>query len=402
MTVTLLLSLACSSDGDTGADTDTTLAFRVVDTQQLDCYSNTATLTCPSAGTAFHGQDAQYETNPPSYVDNGDGTVTDLASGLMWQQDPGDKVGWEAAVAGAAALTLGGHGDWRLPTIKEQYSLILFDGSTGMSESDAVPYIDTDYFGFEYGDTAAGERYIDAQFWSSTDYVSTTMNGDETVFGVNFADGRIKGYPKFDPMSSSDKLMFVRYVRGGAYGDNAFVDNYDGTVSDDATGLTWTKQDSGELGDGAMLWEDALALCEDLSTGSQDDWRLPNAKELQSIVDYTRSPDTTASPAIDAVFDSTGITDANGDPAWPNIWSSTTHLDGVPAEAHAVYLAFGEAQGWMQSPAGEDYVLLDVHGAGAQRSDPKTGDPADYPNGHGPQGDVIYITNYARCVRGGL
>ena len=40
-------------------------------------------------------------------------------------------------------------------------------------------------------------------------------------------------------------------------------------------------------------------------------------------------------------------------------------------------------------------------GAGAQRSDPKRGDPADYPRGRGPQGDAIRILNYARCVRGG-
>ena len=42
---------------------------------------------------------------------------------------------------------------------------------------------------------------------------------------------------------------------------------------------------------------------------------------------------------------------------------------------------------------------LDVHGAGAQRSDPKVGDPADYPTGHGPQGDAIRIYNMVRLVR---
>ena len=41
----------------------------------------------------------------------------------------------------------------------------------------------------------------------------------------------------------------------------------------------------------------------------------------------------------------------------------------------------------------------DVPGAGAQRSDPKNGDPNDYPTGHGPQGDAIRIQNYVRCVR---
>ncbi len=59
----------------------------------------------------------------------------------------------------------------------------------------------------------------------------------------------------------------------------------------------------------------------------------------------------------------------------------------------AMYLSFGEAQGKMNGR------LMDVHGAGAQRSDPKSGDESDYPQYHGPQGDVQYVYNYARCVR---
>jgi hypothetical protein len=42
---------------------------------------------------------------------------------------------------------------------------------------------------------------------------------------------------------------------------------------------------------------------------------------------------------------------------------------------------------------------VNAHGAGAQRSDPKSGDPADYPRGLGPQADEIRIYNYVRCVR---
>lgn len=45
------------------------------------------------------------------------------------------------------------------------------------------------------------------------------------------------------------------------------------------------------------------------------------------------------------------------------------------------------------------WVLQEVHGAEAQRSDPKHGDPSQYPHGHGPQGDVIRIYNLVRCVR---
>jgi hypothetical protein len=44
-------------------------------------------------------------------------------------------------------------------------------------------------------------------------------------------------------------------------------------------------------------------------------------------------------------------------------------------------------------------TLMDVHGAGSQRSDPKSGDPGDYPAYFGPQGDVQYVYNFVRCVR---
>ncbi|MEI6195052.1 MAG: hypothetical protein WCS42_12060, partial [Verrucomicrobiota bacterium] len=48
-----------------------------------------------------------------------------------------------------------------------------------------------------------------------------------------------------------------------------------------------------------------------------------------------------------------------------------------------------------------EYHYVDVHGAGAQRSDPKAGDPGMFPHGRGPQGDVIRINNYIRLVCGG-
>jgi len=45
-------------------------------------------------------------------------------------------------------------------------------------------------------------------------------------------------------------------------------------------------------------------------------------------------------------------------------------------------------------------TIIDVHGAGCQRSDPKDGDPDDYPRwGFGPQGDVARVFNYVRLVR---
>ena len=112
-------------------------------------------------------------------------------------------------------------------------------------------------------------------------------------------------------------------------------------------------------------------------------------------MDYSRSPDTTQSAAIDPMFQVTEISNIDGTMGYPYYWTSTTHLDGHIPEASAVYIAFGEAQGEMNG------ALSDVHGAGAQRSDPKTGNTADYPsaNLNAPQGDVQYVYNYVRAVR---
>jgi hypothetical protein len=56
--------------------------------------------------------------------------------------------------------------------------------------------------------------------------------------------------------------------------------------------------------------------------------------------------------------------------------------------------------GYMTDPSDSSRAgWIDVHGAGAQRSDPKIGNPADFPKGHGPQGDAIRIYNYVRLVR---
>lgn len=371
----------------------------VIDTGQDRCYSNYTDNRCTAPGQPFYGQDAQYNGAQPAYRDNGDGTVTDLNTGLMWSKGlDSRKLTPEEAQSIARGMTLGGHSDWRVPTIKELYSLIDFRGYTGFSgerqlsevPKNAVPFINTDYFDFAYGDVAHGERYIDAQWLSSTRYVSTTMGGMDTVFGVNFADGRIKGYGyKRRGTSHAIKTFYVRYVRGQAYGRNDFVDNGNDTVSDRSSGLMWTKKDSGKV----LKWVSALGYCEALKTGGHDDWRLPNIKELQYIVDYGRSPDTTKSAAINSIFETSLITNEANQVDYPHYWSSTTHLDGPNPGGDAAYIAFGRAIGQMNGK------VMDVHGAGAQRSDPKSGSAGI---GRGPQGDARRVENFARCVRGGL
>ena len=393
---------ACAHSTAPAEDVAREVSLRVVDTGQERCYDDQLAITCPSPGSPFYGQDAQHAGLAPSYVNNGDGTVTDLNTGLMWQRSPdqngdgainaADKLSFQGAVARAQTLSLAGHSDWRPPTIRELYSLIDFRGldinPSGPPPPGSVPFIDTTYFGFGYGDLAAGERSIDAQFATSTLYVSTTMGGNATMFGVNFADGRIKGYPT----DSTFKRYYARYVRGNpGYGVNAFRDNGDSTVTDTSTGLLWSRDDSGV----ALNWQQALAWVQQKNAEAylgHRDWRLPNAKELQSIVDYTRAPDVTNSAAIAPVFRITGITNEAGQPDYPAFWSGTTHASATSG-ASAAYVCFGRCMGYM------DGRWLDVHGAGAQRSDPKAGDPQDWPFGHGPQGDAIRIYNFVRLVR---
>ena len=186
---------------------------------------------------------------------------------------------------------------------------------------------------------------------------------------------RIKGYDLRMP-GGGDKKFFVLCVRGNPdYGRNDFHDNSDGTITDRACGLIWSKADSGK----GLDWEHALAWVREMNGKKHlghDDWRLPDIKELQSLVDYTRGPDTTKSAAIDPLFTCSTITNEGGQADFPFYWSSTSHI-GPRGGAAAMYVAFGRAPGWL-SPSGPqgggEKRFADVHGAGAQRSDVVVGE----------------------------
>ncbi|NEX23550.1 DUF1566 domain-containing protein [Thiorhodococcus mannitoliphagus] len=371
-------------------------SYPVVDTDQKTCYDNLGSIPCPGPGEPFYGQDATYPNVETSYTDNGDGTITDNITGLMWVKARGSKVTWDDAVAGASVDRTGGYEDWRMPSIKELYSLFLHSGVNGadyMSTTGFVPFIDTDYFDFKYGSGVGGERVIDCQDWSGTEYVSTTQHDQPTVFGINFADGRSKGYKKFLPPTWTEKnVLYVRYVRGNSeYGKNNFQNNNDGTISDLATGLMWSEYDSSE----GLNWEQALAWVQAKNAENYlgySDWRLPNIKELHSIVDYTRSPEKTSSAAINTdYFKCSTITNEAGQEDYPYFWSGTVLVDGPSREG--AYIPFGRAMAYL------DNVWQDVHGAGSQKSDVMIGDPANFPEGRGPQGDAVRIYNYVRLVR---
>jgi hypothetical protein len=402
--------------------------YPIVDTGQDITYDSTHAITPPQPGEPFYGQDAQFIGIQPSYTISNDSlTVYDNVTGLIWIKKPDtdgdgdldtyDQLSWPEFQSYPAILNtqnFGGYNDWRMPTIKELYSLIDFGGTdpnpNDTTTAGLTPFIDTAYFDFVYGDPNVGERIIDAQYWSSTEYLGTTMGGNATVFGVNFADGRIKGYPR-DIGPGGVAVHYARYVRGNTeYGINNFTDYGDGTITDSATGLMWSKDDRG---DGTttgprsgMKWEDALTWVQQNNNKNYlgyNDWRLPNAKEMQSIVDYSRSPDSTSSAAIDPVFKVTQITNESGEVDYPWFWTGTTHARSDGNGSGAVYICFGRATGYWQN------FWQDVHGAGAQRSDRKGHDfngllyvPDGYYFPMTPQGDAIRIFNYVRLVRGGL
>lgn len=404
----LFTSLACgciesSNETDTTSPVPTTgpaeegeWAYAVVDTGQTTCYDNSAVITCAEQGDAFYGQDAQYDGLQPSYEDNGDGTVTDLNTGLMWQQVPTtDEFSWQEAVDYCDELIFAGYDDWRIPSLKELFSISDF--------SSGWPYLDTDYFNL-----ASGEITKDEQFWSSNYYVGITVEGGENAaFGVNHVTGHIKAYAAGMPDGESETTSseqsqppplgnttdapsgnpmekYVRAVRGEAYGINEFADNGDGTIADNATGLMWSQDDSGV----GMEWEDALSYAENSELAGYDDWRLPNVKELQSIVDYTRSPSATdvahIGPAINSLFVCTPIVNEAGNDDYGYYWTSTSanFTSGQPYY-YAWYVAFGMAV----NGGGEDF-----HGAGGVRFDTKC---EDGPLGEG--GERYY--NFVRLVR---
>ncbi|MCX6429597.1 MAG: DUF1566 domain-containing protein, partial [Actinobacteria bacterium] len=254
------------------------------------------------------------------------------------------------------------------------------------------------YFEFGYGDTTIGDRLIDAHIVTSTFYSGKVYKFLQTMFGVNFADGRIKGYPPAIGMNGiTTPKFYVYYVRGAKnYGVNNFIDNKNGTITDKATSLMWSQADSLK----GMDWETALKWVQMKNKENYlgySDWKLPDVKELQSIVDYSRSPSASKSAAIDPLFSSTSIVNEAGQKDWPWYWSATTHLETDPRTGatrgnSAANVCFGRAMGKQFG------MWMDVHGAGAQRTDSKQVD-TNQQAGNAPQGDALRISNFIRLVR---
>ena len=224
--------------------------LRLPDTGQQNSYTST------------FGEDSDYLINQPAYTLNGDGTITDTNTTLMWQQTDGGEMTIEAAMIYCDTLTLGGYQDWRMPNCHELFSILHHDRSN--------PAMDTNYF-----------TNTRAEYWWS--YQRQT--NDSNKVWVTNAGGGVGNHLKTETISAGGTKKFhVRAVRDLVPPitlPNHFINNGDGTTTDLVTNLVWQQVPTTDT----ITWEQALIMADTLQAAGYNDWRVPNIKELQSIND---------------------------------------------------------------------------------------------------------------------
>lgn len=240
--------------------------------------------------TSTFGEDNDYNINIPSYTNNGNGTITDNITGLMWQEIDGGEMTFDNAITYCSSLTLGSFSDWRLPTPIEAFSILNLQRNN--------PALNTTYF------PSSG-----AEYW----WTNTLQVGDNSKVWCTNSGGGIGNKPKAETLSAGGtKSYHVRAVRNIVNPillANHFTDNGDGTITDHLTQLVWQKIPNTT----SFTWEQAIAYAEALEIGGASDWRLPNIKELQSL-----NNESLSNPSVTTTYFSTiGI---------KNYWSSTTLL----------------------------------------------------------------------------
>jgi hypothetical protein len=108
-----------------------------------------------------------------------------------------------------------------------------------------------------------------------------------------------------------------------------FTDHGNGTVTDNLTGLMWVKAPLTLPGNdkpwpSGLNWNSAIDLCRNLTYAGHSDWRLPNAHEQLSLIDYSKNH-----PALPAGHPFVGL-------QFHGFWTSTTSSDYTP---YAWYVA---------------------------------------------------------------
>ncbi|MBB1089708.1 DUF1566 domain-containing protein [Rhodopseudomonas palustris] len=263
------------------------------------------------AGFDFTALDANGQTTMPSSGANPHSCVRDNVTDLMWEvktddgglRDKDHTYSWydshvtdsnSGTVSGGTCKTTGrcdtekyvadinaaglcGFHDWRMPTVKELMS-IAHHGRTNSS-------IDLGYF----PNTSSN------WFWTGV----PLANSSEYAWIVTFLLGEAS-----DGGNRNDGRYHIRLVRGTQLDFlNSFAANDDGTVTQVNTELMWAKCSEGQMSSDCtgeatlMTWSEALSIANNSRLAGYSNWRLPNFKELQSLVDYTRTD-----PAIEVAY----------------------------------------------------------------------------------------------------
>jgi len=298
-------------------------SWPIPDTGQIQCFDNSAQIDCPEPGNDFYGQDAHYIFNPPSYtkLDETGQPLPDYATswvmiqdnhtGLIWEVQTEDSsihdkyktYEWNDAkelfIAHLNDTSYCGIMNWRLPKALELASI--------MNLHYHAPVLDPIFNG------------ISQFYWSSV----PTHNTDG-IWGVNFNNGIVK-------YITENELKSVRavYQESIDISNNWIIDSH--TIIDKRSGLMWQR----ETFPSALNWKDALAHCENLTLDNYSDWRLPNIKEILSIVDFA-----VTNPAIYSEFPTQSAF----------YWSSTSHTQNY-YKAWGVEFDFG-------STANKEKILL--------------------------------------------
>jgi hypothetical protein len=219
----------------------------------------------------------QAEEVPSRMVDNGDGTVTDTETGLMWMKNANNgRMTWDEAMSWAQNLLLAGYDDWRLPS-----GLNRGDDQVCNSQPAGVNCPDTEfgtlYFGYGISDllnSGVFEDVVQSVYWTSTEFPSDTSE----AMSQDMNDGGQNPFPK-------EQALLVWAVRTTSPTDQpALIDNGDGTVVDTTRCLMWTKDANLPCTLGlpvtpmGVCWFHSLAAAEEwaanLEYAGYDDWRL--------------------------------------------------------------------------------------------------------------------------------
>lgn len=224
-------------------------------------------------------QDCGYGTNIFSFSSTTTGgCVADSVTGLTWSPDQGTAA-WTGIAEKVTAANTGsglcGKTNWRAATLKELLSIVSYNNMS------STPLVDSSF---------SITLKTDKPYWSGSAASDSTK-----AWGASFSSGWSSQLAKSDSYN-------VILVSGDAPASPDFQDNTaDGTVTDNNTGLIWQKCLAGYSGNNCatvgtkttFTWAEALKHAADAGP----DWRLPNLKEIQSIVDETKS-----SPAINSIF----------------------------------------------------------------------------------------------------